>query len=240
MTCRNMSEAESAWLAGIIDGEGTIGIWSNGKSSRRTNYVAHLQVGNTNTQMLLRIVEFTGCGTINSGKARRENHKQLYKWRVNPMQIRGILPQIEPYLVIKRFQAQLVIEYLRMQKDGRGIEGEFKLAYAEKIINKVRELNQRGVEETEEIRLTLRDSKERKRTCDIEDCDNRRYGGQCWCYQHWLERKEPALITCAECGKVDESILATKKFCSSKCQWKAYYKENKETLNSRRRLVIAE
>jgi hypothetical protein len=54
---RSLSEVEAAWLAGVIDGEGSIGLYRS-KDGRYTQ----VQMSNTSEAFVKRFREVIGCG----------------------------------------------------------------------------------------------------------------------------------------------------------------------------------
>lgn len=100
-----MSTTEKAWLAGFIDGEGSIGFYLAGRN--RTYPAWYISVPNTHKGSLDYCKIITGTGTVVKKKAATERTKEQFQWRVNPQrEIAAILKQIFPYLVIKRAQAE--------------------------------------------------------------------------------------------------------------------------------------
>lgn len=140
-----MNEVECAYIAGFVDGEGCIGLWREKRLSNKCGFRFHpaLEANNTNFEVLYRIREMMGNGRIVHIFNKQPNRKPGYKLQLFPNQIRHILPQIMPYLIIKREQARLVLEYLKTVKDGQ------KHTFAdfpkfEEIYEQCKVLNQRG------------------------------------------------------------------------------------------------
>src|SRR6266849_4072626 len=101
---RVMSPAEAAYVAGIVDGEGTITLSLHGRASRRRSHyvLPRVIVVNSSTGMIDALIRMTGNGMVESCPARIggvvESRKPVQRWVLSPNQIRHILPQIEPYL----------------------------------------------------------------------------------------------------------------------------------------------
>lgn len=127
----DLPETFWAYLAGIIDGEGTISVYSIG---------AQLTIANTHLPLLVTIQEKLGCGSIQTLGMRGGRTSQAYKWGCYATGLRRILPKILPYLIIKKPHAELMLEFLDPQfrrKTGTrvsnteavrraGIKGQFK------------------------------------------------------------------------------------------------------------------
>ncbi len=97
----NISEA--AYLAGILDGEGSIGIFDRRKT--RPNSIRpslKLSIGNTDKSLMDWICKTTGIGKI---EIRTTNNilsnKPMYYWHLNSISVLLLLKQLLPYLIIK-------------------------------------------------------------------------------------------------------------------------------------------
>lgn len=81
------TEVELAWLAGIVDGEGTIGIHRTNVKSQKHPYLRpHFQIANTDLRILEKarsiVTAITGRpnNLIVTNKKRPEGHKVGYRW----------------------------------------------------------------------------------------------------------------------------------------------------------------
>ena len=115
-----MTEQEKAYLAGIIDGEGCLRL---SKSSRPNNKCAyHISIVIANTSVHL----FDWLNVRIPGKmyTSRQNHEKwrgCYHWTLTGTnQCLYFLKQIEPYLVIKKEQAQVLMNgYVHLSNNDR-------------------------------------------------------------------------------------------------------------------------
>ena len=142
----NQREAVSlSYLAGIVDGEGTIRIGSSkaSKSNWNTRYYASISLGMTNKEIIEMLVKRFGS------KVREErvaNRKVMYRWGTSGnITVPNILKQLLPYLIVKKEQAKLVIEYCSKIKT-TGFRRNKKLPkqqllWREEFYQKVRKLN---------------------------------------------------------------------------------------------------
>ena len=101
--------ATLAYMAGIIDGEGHVS--AIGTGSTRRQYNPRISVGNTSLA-LIKWLELNFGGHIYTPSTVRDiNRKLVYAWHSSKApDIYEILSFINPYLVIKREQARLVME----------------------------------------------------------------------------------------------------------------------------------
>lgn len=99
------------YMAGIIDGEGTIGINKFGSSKRSTpGYSVRVGFGMTERKIAEMFSEKFG-GSIMEERVR--NRKVIYRWyKVGNTGTREILETLLPYLIIKRNRAELALGFL--------------------------------------------------------------------------------------------------------------------------------
>ena len=117
------SIAQLAYLAGILDGEGTIsmsdkrimkrkskGIRITNKVYRaRINFSTTVTVCNTDIVLMNWLLE-NFRGSLSFSKRQKDNWKPKITWIMPTKKISYILEQIYPYLVLKKQQAKLMIE----------------------------------------------------------------------------------------------------------------------------------
>jgi len=107
-----MKKTELAYVAGIIDGEGCIGIQTFKTRGRRggVRYGMYVTVANTN-EWLIQWFKFNFggcvCRTDNSGS----NNKDCWSWRIQTRQAADFLRLVLPYLQIKRFRAEVALQF---------------------------------------------------------------------------------------------------------------------------------
>lgn len=97
---------DAAYLAGIIDGEGSIDIYASSEQM-----LARVSVGNTYLPLLEEIQKHYG-GMLCRNKSNKSNRvKPFYQleWRGNK-RIRPLLEAVLPYLIVKRAQAEFVLQ----------------------------------------------------------------------------------------------------------------------------------
>ncbi len=102
-----------AYLAGIIDGEGTIRI-TEGKvkgKNWKNIYNCSIRVGMTEPEPLLLLYEVFG-GALNIEK-RTGNSRDIYRWAATGNKIAPpIIKRLLPYLIVKKEQAETVLEFV--------------------------------------------------------------------------------------------------------------------------------
>jgi len=102
-----------SYLAGIIDGEGSIGIHNeNGKPKGM-----RLTVGNTDPRLIIWLKETFG-GSSYPDRHRKANWKESWKWTISTQQAAALLEQVLPWLRLKREQAEIGIAFQRLMVRG--------------------------------------------------------------------------------------------------------------------------
>ena len=123
-TIRQMSAVECAWLAGVIDGEGLIGLYDYGKQGRRVM----VQVTNTNEEFVAKVREVVGAGSsvmrcyYTSKLAKEPRKLPVYQWGLKgSIRCVVVLKQIAPYLIIKKKLALSIIKEVDQNPFGRWV-----------------------------------------------------------------------------------------------------------------------
>lgn len=107
----NSGSHDLAWLAGIIDGEGCIGLYSGGNGDGKSHYL-RLTVVNTDQPMLERAKAITGTGTIRVSRLTADKQRrQTWIWECNSGNAARVLSSVYPFLVTKQRQAQMALEF---------------------------------------------------------------------------------------------------------------------------------
>jgi hypothetical protein len=217
---KKMDVAEAAYVAAMIDGEGTISMTPRkGKGRMSHHFAVVVRVANTDLGVMRALVEMAGNGRIvdqcNAARA-----KMCYRWELSPNQVRHVLPQVIPYLRIKRERAELVLRFQEIQ-GARGCK-ESDIPEVLQIFGKIRELNWRGDGPRVEVDFELRPRKHTQLYCSTDGCGLKCYRGHSICYKHWLEQRSPNIHQCERCGKNMDVLMPQKRFCSHECQWKSY------------------
>lgn len=115
-----LSETDWAYLAGIIDGEGTITILSSKRKGHNLILLPLIAVSSKNTSLmewLQRIfqVRWSIRNGVSGFGAPRGLQTRITAYPV----VKWVLENIYPYLIIKKKQAQLLLEFLRLREQRR-------------------------------------------------------------------------------------------------------------------------
>lgn len=108
-----LDPTHAAYIAGVIEGDGHIGLvrrknsWRKDGTSRGSYLRPIVQIGQAKPELLEHIMFLVGEGKIAHYKQRC-----FYNLRYFPTVLRELLPQLLPFLFIKRRQAEIVLEFL--------------------------------------------------------------------------------------------------------------------------------
>jgi hypothetical protein len=142
-----MDETMYAYLAGIIDGEGSISarFGSNAKGRNPTLHL-DLMVINTNTRLIAWLLENFG------GRAKprqfHDGRKVVYEWVLAMRGAANLLPHVLPYMLLKREQAEIALKMASLALPygaarKRGISPELQAERAA-LLAELRRLNRKG------------------------------------------------------------------------------------------------
>jgi hypothetical protein len=143
--------AEAAYLAGIIDGEGYIGMSrTGGRPSHPGGKQGHaylspfLKIGMTHLPTL-QLLQATWGGNIRLHPKQQEHHKQAYLWQLSSQKAVNTLATVWPFLQTKRTQAWLIFQFWadRTRRNGNRISEE-EAALREGYKLAIQTANQKG------------------------------------------------------------------------------------------------
>lgn len=143
----NLNDKQIGYIAGIIDGEGTIClskcVWKN---RHEVYFRPFIKIANTNLDMLFYIQRILGVGSIALESESIGKWKACHTLRFSANMIRTFLPVIIDSLIIKKQQALLLNEFLKFSNRSNG--RNFKSLNRDKYnfyYEEIKRLNTRGV-----------------------------------------------------------------------------------------------
>ncbi len=116
---KNLKPAHAAYIAGIIDGEGTVTLSRRNRDKHRGLAVT---VSNTEMAILNHILTTTGVGKITRKRTSSSVHTPSFTYQVTNRQALELLQQISVYMKsYKSLRAKLVLkDYIRLTpRNGR-------------------------------------------------------------------------------------------------------------------------
>ena len=105
---RDLSRCDAAYIAGLIDGEGTITLSREHRSENRRLVVS---IASTERCMLDFVAGQTGCGKITNKCTTSDRHTPSFAYRLTNRQALDLLAQVYPFLrSYKAARAALAVE----------------------------------------------------------------------------------------------------------------------------------
>ena len=136
-----MSSSELAYLAGFIDGEGSYIVSKRLHTTGKWTYVGYsigLDIANTNKEVMEWIREKTNNNSKVYLNPQKGNRKLAYRLRINGKLAQKITKEIFPYLIVKREQSKVFLQFPLNRK-------KLQKSKREEIFQKMKRLNHRGI-----------------------------------------------------------------------------------------------
>ena len=109
----NLNTVDSAYIAGLIDGEGTITLT---RKHRNENRQLSVTISNTERNLLEFVLETVGAGKITGKRTAQDHHTPSFMYAIYNRQALAVLKQVEPYLrTYKVERASLILrDYIEL------------------------------------------------------------------------------------------------------------------------------
>jgi len=120
---RIMTPTESAYVGGIIDGEGCIEFkWTDRIRKNRKGtptyhtLIVRMEVPQVDKRLIDYLMEITKEGTRDIKRyPKNPTYQDQHRWRVGYHGVYRVLKQVYPYLIVKKQKAKLVIDHYDKQ-----------------------------------------------------------------------------------------------------------------------------
>ena len=142
-----MKDTTKAYIAGLIDGEGCIAITRRKVKRLKTGYWYYepqVIVANTDKKMIDFLVDYYS-GYVVIGQKQKEHHKQSYHWKMTGDNMRQLLRDVSPYLILKKKQANLILSFPRYSGNGHKCRTDTERQEQEDLWLAVKKLNKKGI-----------------------------------------------------------------------------------------------
>lgn len=104
--CNNLSPTDAAYIAGFLDGEGSIMVFKH-----RNAYALRVSFANNKLNVLEWIRDRAGVGNITKKERASSKHATSYALLINGQAAKTLLDQISGYLVVKKEQSEIGISF---------------------------------------------------------------------------------------------------------------------------------
>ncbi len=146
---RAMSDTEKAYIAAMIDAEGTISLGRRrGQGKRSINgQVWHITirvlVTNSHLGMIQYLHDASGVGIVyHQKRSHNPRWNLVHRWQVAAKQARELLREVRPYLIVKADLADLIVN-MPMQPRGTFVPEVHEQQM--RCLEQSHQMNQRGV-----------------------------------------------------------------------------------------------
>jgi len=114
-----MNDLEKGWVAGIIDGEGTILITRENKKAYHHNYYGlQVSVTNTDIRIINKLKKIYGGTVIFIRRKTKERYIFYYRWCVHRKFALNLLQELKGLIVSKEKEVNLAIKFQLRKKIG--------------------------------------------------------------------------------------------------------------------------
>lgn len=141
-----LTQTEAAYIAGFIDGEGSIAIHRQRNKNTRTGYAyrSGVRVCNTNERVMLWMRDVTGIGSVHGQQAAMRNSRRVWNWSLWSKDAADLLKRLWPLLRVKQQQASLLLLFQqRVQGCGGNLSAD-EWRFREQCYHESRMMNHRG------------------------------------------------------------------------------------------------
>lgn len=147
-----MSHVQLAYLAGLIDGEGSITVTRKRDTKGMRfgyNFRPVVHVASTNRAVLHRVWKWTGrLGKVGKFDEPRANRKARYQWMIWSRQGSQLVRAVLPYLIVKRRQALAFLRFANLTRSCRSPSRngltDVQWRRQHELYAEIRKLNKRG------------------------------------------------------------------------------------------------
>ena len=130
----NISDVDAAYIAGLIDGDGSILLSKRHKNDNRQLVVS---ISNNDKELLNEILNIIGAGKITGKRTTSDKHNQNFTYSISNRQAIQLLDLITPHLkTYKRKRAKLVLDDYTKVTPRNGKYSEALMHKREKFIEK--------------------------------------------------------------------------------------------------------
>jgi hypothetical protein len=143
-------ERDLIYLAGFIDGEGTITALRQTRVQTGNESMSfRVMLANSHEPVMRWIYETFGGGLSNPRSVRSVKHKPVMTWYIGAYEALALCHRLLPYLKVKRRQAEIIIALSEFgyERSGKGPRWVSDENYAARVplLAEIRRLNHRGV-----------------------------------------------------------------------------------------------
>jgi hypothetical protein len=133
-----MTSEEKAYIAGIIDGEGTVTLT---RDHLREFPAPKVSVANNDLKLLEWVKDKAGTGVIIKRSKRHPHHGNQYVLDISNDRALRLLSEIKEYLIIKKPHAELLVQRYKAVTPRNGRYSKDIMSEKMKLVAEIRALN---------------------------------------------------------------------------------------------------
>lgn len=132
-----------AYMAGLIDGEGYIGIKKDLIKGRAKNpaYYERMSIANLNKPMIDMFFNLFSCGNIQLHKPSKISKRGYWSWEITNRKATVVIQQLYPYLMVKKPEADLVLKLSKNKEKKYFLLPEEIVKYRESLYQDIKTLH---------------------------------------------------------------------------------------------------
>ena len=100
---QNLMPEQLAYLAGLFDGEGSVGIYEFKKPNKNSNWQFKVEIANTDWRIMQWLLDNVG-GIVHENTRSKSHWSKAYSWHVQGKNSEIFCQLIKPYTIIKTNQ----------------------------------------------------------------------------------------------------------------------------------------
>lgn len=154
-TRRKQGPEEVAYLAGLIDSDGYIGIVkakpNKAAGCINSAYTSTVNITNTSSKMMEWLVEKFGGKVYERKMPANSNWKQCYNWINTNQKARLLLEMVKDHLVVKKEQAHICLDLMNNWVTNKHGTSKEELQRRERLYREIQELNTTGLVQRERL-----------------------------------------------------------------------------------------
>lgn len=142
MLTGNLTESNLGYLAGIIDGEGTVTLI---RKHRNEMPSPEITIATTSSELLSWLATHVGCGHVRKKIRRSASHRQAFTWCVRGNKALDLLMLIKERLHIKKPHADIICsQYKKLTPRNGRYTAEMEQAKLS-LFAEIKTLNKKGI-----------------------------------------------------------------------------------------------
>lgn len=141
-----VGELHPAYVAGILDGEGSISVYRTTTPSGHEKFQLQVCVVMREESIIRELANQYGGNVRRDDRNARINpdHSVVWRWRIGDKKAAAFLSKVKEYLLAKRVQAELAIHFTEYKPAG-GKRTSQQLLVQQDVWREMRRQNMRGV-----------------------------------------------------------------------------------------------